>query len=274
MTHSFDTLKRPADGLKRRALLCICLGTAGIGAAPLSAQTAENRSAQASRSQIEAALAEAEKIVASPGYSGRVRGAKQREITLLKSRLEEGDLQSGDQVILSVQGDTALTKVFAVGAGRLLTLPGIGDISLRGVLRSEVEEYLTASIRKFLRDPIVHAQTTVRLSLLGSVVRPGFYPLASELIVGDAIMAAGGPVAGIDPAKTKVERAGVEIMSKESFAQALTDGKTLDQLNLRAGDEILVGGRRSAPGGPSFLTIALPLVTSVLTLTLLVTRSF
>ena len=87
MTHSFDTLKRPADGLKRRALMCICLGMAAIGAAPLSAQTAENRSAQASRSQIEAALAEAEKIVASPGYSGRVRGAKQREISLLKSRL-------------------------------------------------------------------------------------------------------------------------------------------------------------------------------------------
>jgi hypothetical protein len=71
-----------------------------------------------------------------------------------------------------------------------------------------------------------------------------------------------------------VQRSGVEIRSKEPFAQALTDGQTLDQLNLRAGDEILVGGKRSGPGGPSFFIVALPVVTSIISLSLLVSRGF
>ena len=240
----------------------------------VSGQSADNRNAQANRAQIEAALAEAEKIVASPGYSGRIKSAKRQEIALLKSRLEDGDLQPGDQVSLAVQGEDKLTGTFVVDPLRVLSLPGVADISVRGVLRSELQGYMTAQISKYIKDPQVHALPTIRLSVLGGVGKPGFYQIPAGVLAGDAIMVA-GLANSVDPANTVVQRAGVEIMSKEAFRQSMIDGKSLDQLNLRAGDEILVGGWRVPPGasrGGVFLTTVLPVVGAVASLGYLAAR--
>jgi hypothetical protein len=229
----------------------------------LAAQSPDTRLAQATRVQVQTALAEAEKIVTSSGYSGRIKDIKRKEIALLKSRLEDGDLQPGDQVILVVTGEAPLTATFTVAPGRVLPLPGIGDISLKGVLRSEVKDYLTSEFQKYLKSPTVYAQTTMRLSVLGGVGRPGFYQVPSEQLIGDAIMAAGGPAAGADPSNTNIQRNGQEVLTKEGFRQAVIDGRTLDQLNLRAGDEIIVGGHRTpvgSGGGGTFLRSVLPLL--------------
>ncbi len=231
---------------------------------PASAQSADNRNAQANRAQIQAALTEAEKIVASPGYSGRIKSAKRREIALLKSRLEDGDLQPGDQIALTVLGEPNLNGTFVVDPQRVISLPGVADISLRGVLRSELQGYMTVQISKFIKDPQVHALPTIRLSLLGGVGKPGFYQIPAGVLAGEAIMFAGGPASGVDPANTTVQRAGIEIMSKESFRQSMVDGKSLDLLNLRAGDEILVGGWRVPPGSKrNFFTVVLPIIGAV-----------
>ena len=60
-------------------------------------------------------------------------------------------------------------------------------------------------------------------------------------------------------------------MSKEAFRQALTDGKTVDQLNLRAGDELLVGGSVAGPrsSGP-----ILPIVSAAASISYLLLRIF
>jgi len=259
--------------VRRVALLLVFL-VAAWSARLLHAQAMGARS-QTSRAEIEAAIAEAEKVLTSPGYSSRIKAAKRKEVALLRVRLTEGDLQQGDQIILSVQGEEALTKTFTVGPGRTLTLPAIGDISVKGVLRSELQEYLTTQLRKYLKDPVVHTQTTLRLSLLGAVGRPGFYQIASELMIGDAIMVAGGGLAGgSDPNKTRIMRNDVEIMTKEGFTKALQEGKTLDQLSLLAGDEILVGGERVPKQPQSFFNTALPAITGVLSHTFLLVQVF
>ena len=223
-------------------LLVALVLTLGVGQG-LTAQAGRNPVAGLTRSEIQAALDRAEKIISSPGYSGRIKQSKRKEIALLRARLENGDLQPGDQVILSVQGEKDLSGTFTVTAGRFITLPGVTDVSLRGVLRAELPDHLAAELRKYLKDPVVHVQTTVRVSILGSVGRPGFYQVSSEAMIGDAIMLAGGPTQTVDPAKTSVERWGAEIITRDAFSQALTEGKTLDQMNLLAGDEILVGTR-------------------------------
>lgn len=236
---------------------------------------ADNRNAQSTRAQIEQALTEAQKILASPGYSGRIKDAKRREISLLKSRLEDGDLQPGDQVALDVMGEQTLSQAFVVSSARTLTLPGLDPLSLKGVLRAEMLDVVTAHLRRYVKDPVVKVKTTVRLSFLGGIGKPGFYQIASDFLLGDALMAAGGPSGGTDPAKTRVERSGNEIMSKESFQQAIIDGKTLDQLNLRAGDEFLVGGNRTAgQRGANLLTTVVPVLSAVMSLGYLATRFF
>jgi protein involved in polysaccharide export with SLBB domain len=255
--------------------LLIAAACLGIAFAPgsVSGQSQESRLSQATREQIQVSLAEAEKIIASSGYSGRIKDAKRKEIALLRSRIEDGDLQPGDQVILVVMGESTLTGNFTVGPARTLALPGIPDISLKGLLRSEIPDFLTNELKKYLRNPTVQAQVTLRLSFLGGIGRPGYYQMPAQALIDSAIMAAGGPAGGIDPADTKIERSGKEILSKEGFRQALIEGRTLDQLNLRAGDEIIVGGSRTSgqrTGG--FLRNTLPYVGAISSLTYLLTR--
>ena len=238
-----------------------------------NAQNFDNPAARNSREQIETAIRDAEKIVSSPGYSSRVKQVKRQELALLRARLEEGDLQPGDQIFLSVQGDKDLSDTFTVSAARFITVPGIGDISLRGVLRSEIEDHITSELKKYLRNPIVHATTSIRLSILGAVGHPGFYQVKSETMIGEAIMQAGGP-AGADPANSRVQRAGKEVLSQEAFADALSQGRTLDQMSLRAGDEILVGGNRVNSQKGSIVNVAIPLITGLTAVAYAVSRIF
>jgi protein involved in polysaccharide export with SLBB domain len=260
------------------AKLFLAVSCLGIALTPSSgsAQAADTRLSQASRAQIQASLEEAEKIVASSGYSARIKDMKRKEIALLKSRIEEGDLQPGDQIVLVVAGESTLTGTFVVGPNRSLALPGLPDISVKGLLRSEVPDFMTTELAKYLRNPTVQAQTTMRLSFLGGVGRPGYYQMPAQQLLDSAIMTAGGPAGGIDPSNTKIERNGQEVLSKEAFRQALIEGRTLDQLNLRAGDEILVGGSRTTagPGGSSFLRTTLPILGAVTSVGYLVTRLF
>lgn len=252
----------------------ICFASATLATRAV-AQVAENRSAQTSRAQIVEALASAQQTLASPGYSGRIKGAKRQEIALLKSRLEDGDLQPGDQVSIQVPGEATLTGVFVVSPTRTISMPGLADLSLRGVLRSEMQDTITAYLKKYVKDPAVHVSTTIRISFLGGIGKPGFYQVASDMMVGEAIMAAGGPGGGVDPSETRIERAGAVIMPKESFREALVAGKTMDQLNLRAGDEFLIGGYRVSGGkGKNLFGTIWPIVTAAVSMTYFATRIF
>ena len=46
----------------------------------------------------------------------------------------------------------------------------------------------------------------------------------------------------------------MEIWPREAFQDAIRRGLTLDQLNLRAGDEVVLDPRKR-PGGPNIFTI-------------------
>jgi protein involved in polysaccharide export with SLBB domain len=233
--------------LRRRAVLfTLLLASLGAPLHSLRGQNTDTRRVEAPRVELEAQLVELEKIVNSPGYSGRLRAAKRAELDLVRQRLTEGDLQVGDRINLTVAGEAQLTDSFTVAPGRVLILPGLPEVPLQGILRAEVPSHLTTHLKKYLRDPQVYAQTLIRLSIFGAVGKPGFYQVPAEQLAGDAIMqAAGGPSANADPHKTTVRRNGVEIWSKEAFQEALVQGVTLDKLNLRAGDEIIVGTKKS-----------------------------
>jgi protein involved in polysaccharide export with SLBB domain len=225
-----------------RMLSCIAIV---LSAAPAiaAAQGPDSRRVHATRAELEAQLVEIDQVLSSPGYSGRLRAARRAEADLMRQRLAEGDLQVGDQITLFIVNEANLSGTFTVAAGRVLVIPGLPEIPLRGVLRSELQNHLTDRLKTYIRDPQIRVQTMIRLSLFGAVGKPGFYQVPAEAIAGDAIMAAGGPLGNADPAKTVVRRGGVEIWTREAFADALVRGLTLDQLNLRAGDELFIDTR-------------------------------
>lgn len=232
---------------------------AAFAPARLSAQgpVPDSHRAVASREELEAAVVEAEELAESEGYSGAFRDAKRREAGLIRQRLEEGDFQIGDQIRVQVFGDTTVSGLHTVEAGRTLALPGLPGIPLRGVLRSEIEPYLTDQIGRYIRDPQVRARSTIRVSLIGGVANPGFYQLDADMMLSDALMAAGGILPRTEFKRSKITRGTENILEGEAFAKALAEGRSVDQLNMRAGDVVDVGLKPERNAFQAVQTIAL-----------------
>lgn len=201
------------------------------------------RNAQASREELMMVAAEAERQAASAS-SEEMRQQKLLEARELRERLRDGDFQVGDRIVLTVRGDSALTDTFVVRAGRTLSLPNISEISLAGVLRSELQSFLSKEIARFVREPVVQTSSLIRLAVLGQVIRPGFYAVGSDVLVTDVIMLAGGPSGEADLRKVSVRRGAREVWTGDRLHAAMAQGTTLDQLNLRAGDELVIGERK------------------------------
>lgn len=203
---------------------------------------------QLTRPELQELLGRVEHLAQSDDASAAIRDQARREAETVRSRLQTGDLRVGDQVALVVEGEQALTETFTVRPGQILTLPGIGDISVAGVLRSELQGHMTTALARYIQNPVVHAESLVRVTITGQVARPGFYGVRPEQLLSDAIMEAGGPAGGANLEAIHIERAGERIWSGEYLQMALAEGRTLDQLSLRAGDQIVVPARKQGVG--------------------------
>lgn len=195
---------------------------------------------QLTRPELQQLLAEYEATVASPSYGDELRERARDGAELIRQRLEEGDLRIGDRVLIRVEGYPQLSDTFNVVAGRMVVLPDIGEVQLAGVLRSELTDHLAAQIGRFIREPIVQARALIRLEIMGAVGRPGFYAIPSDILITDALMMAGGPAQNAKIDEIRIERGERVIWDGETLRQAVIDGRTLDQLNVRAGDAIRV----------------------------------
>ena len=187
----------------------------------------------------------------------------------LTARAQEGqadEFHVGDRIALTVDGPQAIRDTLSVRDGLVLTLPGLGDIHLAGVKRSDIQKYLTQEIGKFIRDPIVHATALVRIAILGQVTKPGFYTVPSDMLLSDVVMSAGGPTPTADLSRSVVKRGSTEVIPKEQVASALASGTTLDQMHLAPGDALVVGEKATSSWDTilKVVGVAVPLLTLAL----------
>ena len=208
-----------------------------------------------SRADLETALRDAER--------DRKRSA---EAASLRARLEGGDFAAGDRVVLEVRGDSSLYDTLTVRGGPTLRLPNIPDVPLKGVLRSELQDYLTKYLARYIRNPDVRTESLIRLSVLGEVGKPGFYDFNSDILLTDAIMTAGGPTGNAAIERSTIRRGRAVVLSKERVRRAAQTGATLDRLGLRPGDEISVGERRKRLDTQTILGITGAVASLALTL--------
>jgi len=241
------TLKRSSAGAVRALLPLVllvaaagCASSRGSSVLPVQPPLTDSMRAGPSRAELQAMAAQADRE-AQAATDPDVKRQKQEEAASLHDRLTNGDFHAGDRIALVVRGDSTLTDTAVVRGGRSIQLRNLPDISLAGVLHSELDAYLTKELSKYLRNPDVRAQALIQIAVLGPVGKPGFYNLPSDLTLTDAIMLAGGPSQQSDVNKTKVLRNNKEVYGNEAVQHAFTSGTTLDQMSLRAGDQIVVG---------------------------------
>jgi protein involved in polysaccharide export with SLBB domain len=237
--------ERKCLGLRVAGTLLLATSMALVAPRAAAQQSALPRvGVGATRGDLESYLAECERLASATTVSVEAREAYLRSAAVVRERLSDGDFRAGDQIVLSVQGFDSLSKTFLVRDGELLTLPGLQDIPLHGVLRSEIRTYLTQQVSRYLRNPDVRATAMLRVAVLGDVRSPGFYRVASDVPLSEVLMAAGGPTPTSDLSGAVVRRDDHQVLSREALRDALASGATLDQLNLRAGDEIFVATQK------------------------------
>ena len=148
--------------------------------------------AYSARADLEVLLSNLERSAQSTAYSDGLRATAAQRAEQVRDRLQTGDFQVGDRIVIIVQNQLMLTDTFTVAQGQVLVLPEVGDLSLAGVLRSELKDFVSVRIESVVLQPIVQASALMRVGIFGGVGRPGFYTLAGDVNIGGAIMIAGG----------------------------------------------------------------------------------
>jgi hypothetical protein len=215
------------------ALVTLCLAAMRSTAAQTQAGTpADPRRVFASRAELEAEAVQAE------------AQHRSSEAWLLRTRLQRGDFQEGDRIVVSLQGLAAFNDTLVVRAGKTVQFPRMEDLSLEGVLRSELPGKIAGHLARYLRDSTARVVPLVRLAVLGSVRGPGYYFVPADALLSDVLMRAGGPAPDADFGKIEIRRGADVMWSPSDVRTALADGMSVDRLHLRAGDEIQVGEKR------------------------------
>ena len=163
-----------------------------------------------------------------------------RVVGLARNRLTEGDFRPGDRVDIVTQGDTGLSKTFNVWPDLSLHLPSptTGSLLLRGTLRSELQDKVSAYINRFVRNADVRARPLIRIAIQGEVQHPGYYTVPVDGDLSDALMAAGGTTPNANFAKAQVQRNGHTILEKGAMQQAMATGLSLDDNGIQDGDQL------------------------------------
>ena len=180
----------------------------------------------------------------STAYSTRLRAHASGEAAAIDRRLALGDFRPGDRLFIQVAGEEQLKgDTFTVGPDRDVVLPIIGAMPLTGVLRADVEPYVKKYISTYLRNPIVRAQPLIAITVFGRVGRPGFFTAPTGIALTQVLTNyAGGPAPDANLAGVTISRDGQVIWAAAPLQRAMIEGRTLDQLGIRAGDRIDVPG--------------------------------
>jgi polysaccharide export outer membrane protein len=248
--YSNDRLQRMARGLVALTMLIGAVGACHHSTPRPSMMmlpaVGDSSHAQATRPQLQA-LAITTEHDAATASDASTRQQKQMQAATIRARLRDGDFDVGDRILLAVRGDSLMSDTVTVRAGRMIRLENLPDISLQGVLRSELQDYLTTQLSRYIKRPEVQSTSLVRIAVMGAVNKPGYYQVPADIAMADAIMIAGGPTGLADVDKTQLKRGTEVLYSSDLLGQEVAKGATLDQLNIRPGDQILIGERHKTP---------------------------
>ena len=222
----------------------LALAVASLAAAPFAAraQSSSGGDVGADLETRAALTAEAKKAEAQH---------RTGEAWLLNQRLQKGDFQDGDKILVKLLGPVQLSQnpgmdTLTVRAGRMLPIPNMADLPLEGVLRAELQERLSAHLAKYLRDSTVKVTPLLRLAVLGQVRNPGYYYTPADILLNDLVMKSGGPAPGADVGNMVIRRGAEVIWNQQDTRTAMADGLSLDRLHLRAGDELYVDDTKTS----------------------------
>ncbi len=160
-------------------------------------------------------------------------------------------LGPGDQVNIVLQPpfqELSTPAVIAFDGTVFVSL--LGQISLDGLTIEESTDILTRQFDEFLVDPevrvILAAPRAAQVTVSGAVLRPGYFPIAPNAFVHEALLTAGGASVNSDLQNVIVQRRranGSVISQSIDLYTPIAEGTPLPDIRLRDGDTIVVPER-------------------------------
>jgi protein involved in polysaccharide export with SLBB domain len=201
--------------------------------APVQAQSSSEQTLYRTRRFLDSSLTALE------------RTGKSAEAAAVRERLSVGDFYPGDRLVVDLfGGEEPFRDTVSVRAGQEIVISTFPAFSLKGVLRSEADSALAAQARRYMQRPIVRTQPLIRLLVTGAVQRPGFVIVRGDAAVSDVVSTAGGLTGLSRLARSRVKRGTGTLVDKDSLSLVFRSGMTLDQADIRAGDELVIDEKR------------------------------
>ncbi len=224
--------------------LCVLLAAVCAYPPSVKSQNASPISMTSTRFEITSRLSVIESALASTTTKGKARERLANEARDLRARLQTGDFRVGERFTLTFIKDSVRTDSITVRDSMLVGIANLPDLSLRGVLRSELTSKVSSFMAEYFKNATVRTQILTRISVMGEVNRPGFYYVAPDRPLSEALTIAGGPSATADIMRLEIRRSGSTILSARKSEQAVKDGKTLEEMAVQSGDEIRIPIKR------------------------------
>ncbi|HEU0053473.1 MAG TPA: polysaccharide biosynthesis/export family protein, partial [Longimicrobium sp.] len=146
-------------------------------------------------------------------------------------------LQPGDVVKLDIWREKDLSGEFLVDEDGVVVLPLIGERRVAGMNARDLRRQLENDYREQVRNPSITVTPLRRVNVLGEVRQPGMYTVDPTVSLVGAVALAGGHTPEGKLSDVTVVREGAVIRNRPAL------GASLQDLDMRSGDEIYVGRR-------------------------------
>ena len=200
----------------------------------------EPRRVPASRVELDSLVGRVAAAADAPATREQQRESLRRYANELRARLRDGDFQPGDRIILVTRGDSNSVDTLTVESDRTVAFRKLPAIPLNGVLRSELHDYLSEQLRKYVKRDVVSTTPLVAVGVLGDVLHPGFYRVPLQITMGDLFMVAGGPLPQADLTRVRVRRGQMTIVDERASRDAMVRRLPLGELGIEPGDEVVL----------------------------------
>lgn len=209
------------------------------------AQTSPDPTGQrATRVQLTQRVSTLESQLQGSSLRGDARTKAAAEVAAIKLRLQQGDFRVGDRFVFSVRQDSVRSDTASVRDSLMVSIMTLPDVSLSGVLRSELDEKISSHVARFLRNASVRTNALTRVAILGAVRTPGFYYVAPDRPLSDLVMMAGGPTEIANLNEIEVSRGTSKTLSAKNSKKLLKEGRTIEQIDVQSGDEVRIPAKR------------------------------
>jgi polysaccharide export outer membrane protein len=156
-------------------------------------------------------------------------------------------LGPGDSITVSVQNFPNLSFQATINTDGNILVPLVGTLRVAGLTVEQAQDLIRARLNRYVIEPevavVLQAQRPVNITVIGEVVRPGYYALNPNSQLIAALQVAGGSSNVADLRSVVVRRSinnNSTIEQKVDLFTPLQNGQSLPDLRLQDGDVVLV----------------------------------